>query len=132
MAWAGRAAVANWRCRHDDFPPPVGGTDTSPLFERTAAEEWLRAHDRLPHLTIPTPAERAGARLTGLQLVRALIPGVLAGTCMNTYEAEAPKEARATLALLRDYTKVADNLSEVVPLVLELGCLTASALVTVN
>lgn len=132
LVGVGRAAVANWRRRHDNFPSPVGGTDTSPLFKRAAAEAWLRAHDRLFDFTTPTPAERAAARLTGLQLVRALVPGVLAETFVDTYEEEASHEARAVLELLRDYTKVADTLTEVVPLVLELGYLTASGLVTIN
>ncbi|MEV7445685.1 hypothetical protein AB0O22_31885 [Streptomyces sp. NPDC091204] len=55
----GRAAVANWRRRHEDFPPPVGGTETSPLFLRAAAEQWLRTHDRIP----PAPSEPAPPRL---------------------------------------------------------------------
>ncbi|MGW2599507.1 hypothetical protein [Streptomyces klenkii] len=132
MAWTGRAAAATWRRRYDDFPSSVGGTSDSPLFERTAAEAWLRAHDRLPAFTTPTQDERAGARLTGLQLVRALVPGILAGAFVDTYEEEAPEDARAALALLRGYAEGADTLTEVVPLVLELGYLTASGLVTVN
>jgi hypothetical protein len=131
MAWTGRAAVANWRRRHDDFPPAAGGTDTSPLFERTAAENWLRTHGRLPDFTIPTAAERAGARLTALQLVRAVIPGVLTGAFVNTYETQAPDNARAILALLRDYTKVA-TLTEVAPIALELGYITVAALAALN
>src|SRR5438046_761868 len=33
LANVGRAAVSNWRRRHADFPTPVGGTPTSPLFD---------------------------------------------------------------------------------------------------
>jgi hypothetical protein len=32
IAGVGRAAVSNWRRRYDNFPSPVGGTDTSPQF----------------------------------------------------------------------------------------------------
>jgi hypothetical protein len=131
MAWTGRAAVAKWRRRYDDFPPAVGGTDTSPLFERGAAENWLRVHQQLPDFTIPTAAERAGARLTALQLVRTVVPGVLTGTFVNTYEAQAPDTARTSLALLRDYTKVA-TLTELAPIVLELGHITVAALANLN
>jgi hypothetical protein len=37
----GRAAVSNWRRRHEDFPQPVGGTAASPLFSLHEVEEWL-------------------------------------------------------------------------------------------
>jgi hypothetical protein len=47
MAGVGRAAVVNWRRRHNDFPAPVGGTETSPTFPRAAAEQWLRDHGRI-------------------------------------------------------------------------------------
>ena len=37
----GRAAVSNWRRRYDDFPQPVGGTASSPLFALSDVEIWL-------------------------------------------------------------------------------------------
>ncbi|MFF4012735.1 hypothetical protein [Streptomyces sp. NPDC001717] len=47
MARVGRAAVVNWRRRHDDFPAPVGGTDVHPQFDRAAVVAWLLAHDKI-------------------------------------------------------------------------------------
>ncbi|PGH47070.1 N-6 DNA methylase [Streptomyces sp. Ru87] len=47
IAGVGRAAVSNWRRRHDSFPQPVGGTDTSPQFALSQVEEWLRAQGKL-------------------------------------------------------------------------------------
>ncbi|MFD9469924.1 hypothetical protein [Streptomyces goshikiensis] len=47
MARVGRAAVARWRCRHADFPAPVGGTDVHPQFDRAAAVAWLLAYDKI-------------------------------------------------------------------------------------
>ncbi|WP_169982075.1 N-6 DNA methylase [Microbispora sp. H10836] len=44
LAGVGRAAVSNWRRRHDDFPEPVGGTSTSPVFSFAEIREWLRGH----------------------------------------------------------------------------------------
>ncbi|WP_327044324.1 N-6 DNA methylase [Microbispora sp. NBC_01189] len=44
MAGVGRAAVSNWRRRHDDFPQPVGGTSTSPAFSLAEVRDWLRGH----------------------------------------------------------------------------------------
>ncbi|WP_261565217.1 HsdM family class I SAM-dependent methyltransferase [Frankia gtarii] len=46
LAGVGRAAVSNWRRRFVDFPQPVGGTSTSPLFALTAVEDWFDQHDR--------------------------------------------------------------------------------------
>lgn len=37
----GRAAVANWRKRHPDFPQPVAGGRSSPLFSWSAVQAWL-------------------------------------------------------------------------------------------
>ncbi|GAA4188167.1 N-6 DNA methylase [Streptosporangium oxazolinicum] len=47
IAGVGRAAVSNWRRRHDTFPAPVGGTDTSPQFALSQVEEWLRRQGKL-------------------------------------------------------------------------------------
>src|SRR5690606_34966605 len=42
----GRAAVSNWRRRHDDFPRPVGGSPTSPTFDLAEVRAWLEANGR--------------------------------------------------------------------------------------
>ncbi|WP_034516043.1 SAM-dependent methyltransferase [Actinomadura rifamycini] len=47
LAGVGRAAVSNWRRRHDDFPQPVGGTATSPTFSLGQIEGWLRDQGKL-------------------------------------------------------------------------------------
>ncbi|HEX5402066.1 MAG TPA: N-6 DNA methylase [Pseudonocardiaceae bacterium] len=47
LAGVGRAAVSNWRRRFGDFPPPVGGTDTSPTFKLADIYEWLRVQGKL-------------------------------------------------------------------------------------
>lgn len=47
LAGVGRAAVSNWRRRHNDFPDPVGGTDASPMFSLTDAESWLLRHGKI-------------------------------------------------------------------------------------
>ncbi|MEU7019465.1 N-6 DNA methylase [Streptomyces sp. NPDC046203] len=47
LAGVGRAAVSNWRRRHDTFPPRIGGTDTSPHFSLTDIEKWLRDSGKL-------------------------------------------------------------------------------------
>ncbi|MBT2442873.1 N-6 DNA methylase [Streptomyces sp. ISL-36] len=47
LAGVGRAAVSNWRRRHEDFPKPVGGTETSPSFALAEVEQWLRDQGKL-------------------------------------------------------------------------------------
>lgn len=47
IAGVGRAAVSNWRRRHDSFPTRIGGTDVSPQFSLAEVEQWLRDNDKL-------------------------------------------------------------------------------------
>ncbi|MER5571501.1 hypothetical protein ABT083_35830 [Streptomyces goshikiensis] len=47
MAQVGRAAVANWRRRHADFPVQACGTGVHPQFDRPAVVAWLLAHDKI-------------------------------------------------------------------------------------
>jgi SAM-dependent methyltransferase len=47
IAGVGRAAVSNWRRRHDTFPAPVGGSDTSPQFSLAEVEGWLRRNGKV-------------------------------------------------------------------------------------
>lgn len=42
IAGVTRATVSNWRRRHDDFPAPDGGTESSPLYDLQAVQTWLR------------------------------------------------------------------------------------------
>ncbi|MBG0821124.1 N-6 DNA methylase [Planomonospora sp. ID91781] len=46
LADVGRAAVSNWRRRHEDFPQPVGGTASSPLFSLSEVAAWLRGNGK--------------------------------------------------------------------------------------
>ncbi|MEV4460393.1 N-6 DNA methylase [Microbispora sp. NPDC049633] len=46
LADVGRAAVSNWRRRYEDFPQPVGGTASSPLFSLPQVEAWLRRNGK--------------------------------------------------------------------------------------
>ncbi|MFI1185959.1 N-6 DNA methylase [Streptomyces californicus] len=47
LAGVGRAAVSNWRRRHDSFPGRIGGTDVSPQFSLAEVERWLRENGKL-------------------------------------------------------------------------------------
>jgi len=63
LAGVGRAAVSNWRRRYLDFPQPVGGTASSPLFALTAVADWFYARGKKFELSA---AERAWQRLRAL------------------------------------------------------------------
>lgn len=41
VAGVTRAAVSNWRRRHDDFPAPATGSTSSPLFSLAEVQVWL-------------------------------------------------------------------------------------------
>ncbi|MEU7400931.1 N-6 DNA methylase [Streptomyces sp. NPDC044948] len=64
IAGVTRATVSNWRRRHDDFPEPSGGTESSPLYDLEAARAWLAARG---HVSAASPAEelRTMLRLHG-------------------------------------------------------------------
>ncbi|MGW4086257.1 N-6 DNA methylase [Streptomyces sp. NPDC004822] len=47
IAGVGRAAVSNWRRRHDSFPTRIAGTDVSPQFSLAEVEQWLRENGKL-------------------------------------------------------------------------------------
>lgn len=52
LAGVGRAAVSNWRRRFGDFPAPVGGTSSSPLFSLVEIEDWLRRQGKLAEVPL--------------------------------------------------------------------------------
>ncbi|MFE1754538.1 N-6 DNA methylase [Streptomyces anandii] len=64
IAGVTRATVSNWRRRHDDFPAPSAGTETSPLYDLVAVQAWLRGRG---HTSTASPTEelRTALRLLG-------------------------------------------------------------------
>ncbi|MHA6793165.1 N-6 DNA methylase [Pseudonocardia bannensis] len=60
LGGVGRAAVSNWRRRHPDFPQPVGGTASSPLFSLDEIERWLRRNGKPYEVSV---ADRVWQRL---------------------------------------------------------------------
>ncbi|MEV5493116.1 N-6 DNA methylase [Streptomyces bobili] len=47
IAGVTRATVSNWRRRHDDFPAPSGGTDSSPLYDLESVRSWLASRGQV-------------------------------------------------------------------------------------
>lgn len=73
-----------------------------------------------------------GPRLTALQLMRAMLPGVLAGRPMEQHVEEASGPVRDVLALYRDFVAGADTRREIAPTVMALGTTTVALLQALN
>ncbi|QZZ32682.1 N-6 DNA methylase [Streptomyces sp. ST1015] len=54
LAGVTRATVSNWRRRHDDFPSPAGGTESSPLYDLGSVQAWLTSRG---HTVMANPRE---------------------------------------------------------------------------
>ncbi|MEU6005060.1 N-6 DNA methylase [Streptomyces sp. NPDC047453] len=54
IAGVTRATVSNWRRRHEDFPAPSGGTDSSPLYDLESVRAWLASRG---HVSAASPSE---------------------------------------------------------------------------
>jgi SAM-dependent methyltransferase len=54
IAGVTRATVSNWRRRHEDFPGPSGGTESSPLYDLESVRAWLASRG---HASAATPSE---------------------------------------------------------------------------
>src|SRR3954470_1704666 len=79
IAGVTRATVSNWRRRHDDFPAPAGGTETSPLYDLETVRAWLSSRGQTT-AAAPTEELRTLLRLRpgGADLAVPLLPLVLA------------------------------------------------------
>ena len=63
-AGVGRAAVSNWRRRYPAFPKPVGGSPTSPTFDRAEVEAWLKATGKADQLATAGWTDTGTQRIT--------------------------------------------------------------------
>src|SRR5260370_37717313 len=63
LVGVGRASVSNWRRRYPEFPRPVGGSSTSPTFDRAEVEAWRKATGKADQLAT------AGQTHTGTQRI---------------------------------------------------------------
>ncbi|MFB7008593.1 MULTISPECIES: N-6 DNA methylase [unclassified Streptomyces] len=106
LAGVGRAAVSNWRRRHESFPTRIGGTDGSPQFSLAEIEAWLRDNNKLRKSTgrdwLWPQFEALGNRdETGLAIAAAgrLLSGRGTGKGKGTeYPSELPAAARKLVA----------------------------------
>lgn len=97
IAGVTRATVSNWRRRHDGFPAPSGGTESSPLYDLVDVRAWLGARG---HAATADPAEELRTTLRLRHPGSSLLPLVLAA-------AQRTPEERTALAGLSDPSLVA-------------------------
>lgn len=95
LAGVGRAAVSNWRRRHDDFPPPVGGTAHQPLFSLPQIEAWLRRYGKSYQLSL---GDRAWQRLKAAGDLRLGEAVAQAGALLTTGESDLEPEPAALVS----------------------------------
>jgi predicted RNA methylase len=81
LAGVTRAAVSNWRRRHDDFPAPAGGAANSPLYALAEVQEWLDRQRKGQEVSPEVELWQTLRAVYGEQMVAGLaeVAGVLAG-----------------------------------------------------
>ncbi|MFI7451839.1 N-6 DNA methylase [Nonomuraea sp. NPDC049714] len=99
LAGVGRAAVSNWRRRHDDFPPPVGGTANQPLFSLPQVEAWLRRYGKSYQVSL---ADRAWQRLKAAGDLRLGEAVAQAGALLTTGASNLEPELAALVSELAE------------------------------
>ncbi|MFC8592398.1 N-6 DNA methylase [Streptomyces atroolivaceus] len=115
IAGVTRATVSNWRRRHDDFPAPSGGTDSSPLYDLVDVQEWLGARG---HASTADPAEELRTTLRlhpgGGGMTGALLPLALA-TARRTPEERTALAGLSDAELVARADRAVAYLAELVP-----------------
>lgn len=115
IAGVTRATVSNWRRRHDDFPAPSAGTETSPLYDLPAVQAWLRGRG---HTSAASPTEelRTALRLLGPGSgVAARLFPLVAAASRRTPEELAELAALPDAQLIAGAEKTAGELPVAVP-----------------
>ncbi|WP_327262952.1 N-6 DNA methylase [Streptomyces sp. NBC_01232] len=115
IAGVTRATVSNWRRRHDDFPAPSAGTESSPLYDLPAVQAWLRGRG---HTSTASPTEelRTALRLLGPGSgVAARLFPLAAGASRRTPEELAELAALPDDQLIARAEKTARELPAAVP-----------------
>ncbi|MCX5415314.1 N-6 DNA methylase [Streptomyces sp. NBC_00059] len=115
IAGVTRATVSNWRRRHDDFPAPSGGTDSSPLYDLVDVQKWLGGRG---HASTADPAEELRTTLRlhpgGGGMTGALLPLALA-TARRTPDELTALAGLSDADLVARADRAVADLAEVVP-----------------
>ncbi|MGW4412933.1 hypothetical protein ACWEJ6_53840 [Nonomuraea sp. NPDC004702] len=99
LAGVGRAAVSNWRRRHDDFPQPIGGTANQPLFSLRQIESWLRRYGKSYQVSL---ADRVWQRLKAAGDLRLGHLVAQAGTLLTSGKSELEPELAGLVSELAE------------------------------
>jgi SAM-dependent methyltransferase len=128
LAGVGRAAVSNWRRRYPDFPNPVGGSLTSPTFDRAEIEAWLKITGKADQLVTAGQTDTGTQRISELERsITDLRPDELLARCMA---ALLPRET-AVGGSAEEEDEIFVDMTEDLPLVLDPACGTGTALLAV-
>ena len=129
-AGVGRAAVSNWRRRYPEFPRPVGGSLTSPTFDRAEIEAWLKVTGKADQLATAGQTDTGTQRISEPERsVTDLQPGDLLARSMA---ALLPRETAAALSAEDEAEPEAFlDTSEELPVVLDPACGSGTALLAV-
>ncbi|MEV8415107.1 N-6 DNA methylase [Streptomyces niveus] len=116
IAGVTRATVSNWRRRHENFPVPVGGTESSPLYDLRAVQDWL---ENRGHTSAASPAEelRTVLRLHGGSGLAVRLMASVAAASRRTPEELAELAVAPDDELIALAAADADRLREAVPVV---------------
>jgi hypothetical protein len=129
LAGVGRAAVSNWRRRHPGFPKPVGGSPTSPTFDRAEVEAWLKATGKADQLATAGQTDTGTQRISERERsITDLEPGDLLARSMA---ALLPREIAAGRSAEAEAESFMDT-SEDLPVALDPACGPATALLAVT
>ena len=130
LAGVGRAAVSNWRRRYPEFPRPVGGSSTSPTFDRAEVEGWLKATGKADQLATAGQTDTGTQRISEPERsITDLEPGDLLARSMA---ALLPRETAAGRSAEDEAEPESFiDTSEDLPVVLDPACGTATALLAV-
>jgi N-6 DNA Methylase len=129
FAGVGRAAVSNWRRRYPDFPKPAGGSPTSPTFDVTEVEAWLKATGKADQLATAGQTDSGTQRISEPERsITDLQPGELLARSMV---ALLPREAVGGLAEEERAPEALMTFAADLPVVLDPACAAATALLAV-
>src|SRR5947209_12243578 len=130
LAGVGRAAVSNWQRRYPVFPKPVGGSSTSPTFDRAEVEEWLRATGKADQLATAGRTDTGTQRISESERsITDLEPGDLLARSMAALLPRETADSRSAEDE-GDPESFIDT-SEDLPVVLDPACGSATALLAV-
>jgi hypothetical protein len=130
LAGVGRAAVSNWRRRYPEFPKPVGGSPTSPTFDRVEVEAWLKVTGKADQLATAGQTDTGTQRISEPERsITDLQPGDLLARSMA---ALLPRETAAGLPVDDEAEPEALlDASDDLPVVLDPACGSGTALLAV-